>query len=356
MPQLQTHRRRYLVLLLLLCPIAAFVLIPHPVDMSVYRRGKKLAPVTDWMPPRLAGALAYQWRSPNEIVVMHQQGRIGIVDTVTGVEHPLDAVDRAMRARPQLAPLVGRLPVWVVSPDGKWILFAAILGARPEWIVVAMDGSRVIEAPTPSLRDATVFWEHDSHGFMQLLPSNGIYYARRFTMDGPNPPESNPAGKDARDLRLNMPPYRFDNPYVPLGEFAQDYLLMANFGGRGRPRCLLFNLRSGMSPVRADIKIPAGAVVSEMELSPDGRRVGWIFDFAVGMSDPVLRRFPFTPVGPGHGNNEVWVSDLDGAHMHPIATPGIERDARGPTNLRWTLDSRSVSFLYDDFLYSASAD
>jgi len=330
--------------------------MPHPTDMSVFRRAKKLVPVADWMPPRLAGALAYQWRSPSEIVIMHPQGRMGIVDTITGAERPPDRVYAAMRTRPQLASLVGKLPVWIVSPDGKWILFAAMLGDHAEWIAVAMDGSRIVEARTPSLRDAAVFWEHDSRGFLQLLPVNGSYYARRFTVDGHNPPESIGAGKDIHDFRLNIPPYRFDNPYLPLGEFAQDYLLMANFGGRGRPRCLLFNLKSGMSPVRADIKVPAGAFVSEMELSPDGRRVGWVFDFAVGMSDPVLRRFPFTPVGPGHGNNEVWVSNLDGSQMHPIATPGIERDARGPANLRWTLDSKSVTFLYDNALYSAPAN
>jgi len=230
-----------------------------------------------------------------------------------------------------------------------------MVGDQAEWIAVAMDGSRVVEAPTPSLRDANVFWEHNSRGFLQLMPANGTYYARRFALDGINPPETIRVGQDARDFHLNIPPYRFDNPYLPLGEFAQDYVLMANFGGRVRPRCLLFNIKSGMSPVRADVKVPAGAYVSEMELSPDGKRVGWVFDFAVGVSDPVLRRFPFTPVGPGHGNNEVWVSDLDGTHMHPIATPGIEHDARGPTNLRWTLDSKNVTFLYDDFLYSAPA-
>src|SRR3569833_1288666 len=239
----------------------------------------------------------------------------------------------------------------MLTPDGKWLVAGAMNHGRPEWIAVTVDGSRLVEIPTPELHDAMVFWDHDSRSFAQIFAVGGKIYARRFTMDGPNASASIPIGDDRRDLHLDIPPYRFDNPYMPLGEFAQDYLLMTNFGGRGQPRCLIFNLKSPLKPVRAEIDVPTGAFVSEMELAPDGKHIGWIFDFAVGVTEPFMRRLPFLPVGPGHGNHEVWVSNLDGSHMHPIATPGVDRDTAGPGNLRWTPDSKNVTFIYNGALY-----
>ena len=355
MPDLQTHRRRYAILLLLLCPIAAFVLMPHPQDLSVTKRAKKLVAISDWFPSRLAGSIAYQWLSPQKIVVMHSHGRIGIVDTVTGKEEPPENINGALRRYPALESLATTVPSWLLSPDGKWMLTMAFTGGQPEWVAIAMDGSRIVEAPTPNMREPVAFWDRDSQSFYQVVVDRGHVYLRRYPLSGALPPASNAIGSDPTDSRLNVPPYRFDNPFVPMGEFSPHHILMANFGGRGQPRCLIFNLKTPMIQQRADITMPEGAFVGEMELAPDGRHIGWILDFAEGMTDPVLHRLPFTPVGPGHGNNEVWVSNLDGSGMHPVATPGVEKDATGPTNLRWTPDSQNVSFVYSGYLYTAPA-
>jgi hypothetical protein len=355
MADLQTHRRRYLILLLLICPVAAFVLTPHPPDFSVGKRARKLVPITDWFNSPLNGDLAYQWSTPDQIVVMHVRGRVTVVNVANGEEQPLQRLNDAFRRRPALESLSRVIPNWVLSPDGRSILTYTFVNGRAEWVAASIDGSRVVEAPTPTLIDPVAFWERDSRGFVQLAFRESTGYARRFRLDGPNPPASTPIGSDPRDYRIDLPHFQFEDPYMPLGEFAPGRLLIANFGGRSGVRFMVVDLRRPGRPEPVDVDVPSGAVVREIELSPDGRRLGWILDFAVGSMDPSLRSLPFVPVGPRHGNSEVWVSNRNGSGMHPVATPGVEPNRSGPFNLRWTPDSKNVTFVYSGALYSAPA-
>lgn len=356
MTDLRTHRRRYLILLLLLCPVAAFVVIPHPPDMSVDNRARQLVPIKDPYPSRLAGMLAYQWQSPGQIVVMHHEGRVGLVDIASGAESPPEKVDALLRGRAAVSQLAEKMPSWVVSPDGKWLLTFTLAHKGLEWVVVAIDGSRLIEIPTVSHVDPMAFWDRDSRGFYQTQSfREGKTFLRWFPLDGPWPPSTTAIGDDPRDLSIKTPPYEFDNPFTTLGEFAEDYLLIVDFGGRGPQPCLIYNLKSRSAPQPHEIDVPKGAFADELELSPDGKRLGWIFDFAISSGDPDLRRLPFVPITPGHGNNEVWVSSLDGSHMHPVVTPDWIDNKPGPNNLRWTLDSKYVTFVYGGYLYAAPA-
>lgn len=356
MADLQTHRRRYLILLLLVCPLAAYVFVPRPPDFSVRTRAKRLMPASQWEPSRLAGGISYTWLSTYDVLVSHGRGRIGIVDMRTGIERPLKGLDNAFLKRPELAQIVGQFPGWLISPDRQWLLTYTATPRGQIWVASTLDGGRIVEIPSPLNQYPLAIWDRNSRGFVQIASFGRLLFARHYSLDGPNVAASIPIGRGARDVPLHMPPLRFNDTYEPLGEFAQDYLLVANFSGyRGAARFLIYNLRAPHRPSPIYFGLPPHAVPDEIEMSPNGNRIGWILDFQGGADDPRLRRLPFMPIGPGHGLDEVWVSNLDGSDMHPIATAGTEKDASGPTNLRWTVDSKSVTFLYSGALYAASA-
>ncbi len=349
--------RPYFVLLLLACPLAAYLLLPRVPDFSVPKRATRLVSVGLWSPVPLAGNMPYQWVTEQQLIVHNMRGVNGILDVNTGSETPIDPLMSALRKSPILAKArVTGLSDWVLSPDGKWLLTYDDNLRPPIWIVVALDGSRVIAFPKRPAHSADAVWDSDSRGFTEIYPGANRRLARRHRFAA-----TGTSHTDGPDFVLE-PVANPNRPYfLALGSPQADGILMADLGDvqRRSVPLRLYDVRApeqgALTPHRdIVVPLPSGAVTSEAEMSPDGRRMAWVFDFEVGLAaNPMLRRLPFMPLGPGRGISEVWVSDLDGSHMHPVATADTNPRSTGPSQVRWTPDGRRLTFVYNGALYAA---
>jgi len=364
---------------LLACPLAAYFALPHPVDYTVTTRARKLAVVTDWLPVRLAGNIPYQWVSDRELIIQHATRPAGILDVSTGRERPLAGLASSVSRRPYLSQLPrGGLPDWCVSPDGQWLLTYAVSAGKPVWAVCTLDGAKILTFATtyPYLVSRTshgsarhypslgrtfgpiAVWDRDSRGFVQIDMVRSNYAARHFRMPvmlctgqfAPVDPRT--AAAAMNPIPLCGAPDEPGGMFYPLGETSAGAILMADlFGVDRRGAAIRVCSLGGGAPSDQRLPIPSGANIAEARLSPDGNHVAWIFDFSGRLNDPNLHRIPFACQVPGHGESEVWASNIDGTRMHPIA---IGNNACfGPRFLRWTPDGKSVTFVYRRCLYSA---
>jgi hypothetical protein len=368
MSNIAQRRRRLMLAVLLACPVVAYLSLPHSADYTVTTRARKLAVVTDWLPIRLAGNAPYQWVSDHELIIQHATRPAGILDVSTGLERPLTALASMVSRQPDLATSSGGRPSdWCVSPNGQWLLTYAVVAGKPLWAVSTLDGAHVFDYPTtyPYLRDRRshgpmAVWDGDSRGFIQIEAVRSNYAARHFTLPvalctGQFAPVNPRLATAGRTMLLGGMPDNPDGMFYPLGETSAGAILMADLFTvhRGSTAIRLCSL-GGEAPSDQLLPIPPDATIAEARLSPDGKRLAWIFDFSGRLYNPNLRRLPFTLPSPGHGAGEVWVSNVDGTAMHPIA---IGNDyCIGPRFLTWTPDGKSVTFVYRRCLYSAPAE
>lgn len=342
------RQRRAVLALLLLCPIAAYVALPHPQDFSVPRRARPLIKCTDWVTPMsFVGDLPYRWIDQRTVLVHHFPGSSTGVDTVTGAIKPFAMATRALGTVPGLNWVSRGIAECDTSPDGKWLLISVSTPAGDEWAAAAMDGSCVRVFPTFINRVTEVMWSNDGTEFGQVLYFQRKLTIRLFRLD---------TGKWS-DHSINDVSALTTRQQILLGEMSPGHVAIITWSAEfaGRYDLEVMNINNQAAPPRHTVlPIPRGAYVHEAELSTDGTKIAWVFSFW-SMGNPVLHHLPFSVVGPGQGAREVWVCNIDGSHMHPVATSGSDMSWSGPDNVRWTRDSKSVTFIYHDTLYIAPA-
>src|SRR5262249_25318985 len=102
--------------------------------------------------------------------------------------------------------------------------------------------------------------------------------------------------------------------------------------------------------------VPPNADIEEIALSPQGDRLAWKTNT---WNDWRSALSAFTS-GQPQGRNiiyAIWVSRLDGSGMRELGSERLTTAGGSPIeHLRWLPDGKSVSFVYNNALYTIPAD
>ena len=355
---METHKRRFGLFLVLICPAVALAAIPRNADFSVPTRATPLTTVANWELLQTAGNLPYQWASPDKVLVkIHEVPRL--VDVKTGVQTPLTGMLQALAAHPELGRLAQRGPRdWILSPDGQWVLMRSYnsqqtlqrrylpISLPGFWVAAKCDGSRVVSYPAMFERTTQAIWNVKNDGWMAFTPESRKPAVIHYPLKPGETPKS-VALRDYSDYR---------DPDITIGIVRKDKLVLGSWFNSAQISVIDAN-RSGLTLERYPIRLPARASAVELEVSPQGDRIAWMLSFSG--SSPVTslsRVLPFIHTGPGQTSGEVWVSDIRGEHMKPLVTGAASASVyNGIRFLRWTPDGSQISFVYDGRLYTVPA-
>ena len=294
----------------------------------------------------------YQWLTPNRVLAVEPENaqwlsgggwRVSgdyhafVVSTATGAKRPLRRLEALLQAPgdPASAPpdMVTRRQL-AASPDGKWVLFHAtgvqtLTGRETTagWCALSTNGRQAVrwtspEPPPASLQAAA--WLPGSRGWVEIVKSGVYAYLRVYRFHQPKP-------RTLRNLLGSTinPMYAADLQYMVLG-FAPSGALLTKGVANDSQQCIFRITLKGQTAVadilRQDQSRSVG--LEDVVLSPDGRRLAY-----------------------RTGDQSLCVSRLDGSGEHEV-TPGPVQT----NSIRWTPDSRQVSFGYDSRLFTISAD
>ena len=351
----ERQKRRLGLFLILLCPALVALVLPHAPDLSVQTRATPQLSAANWQTLWMAGEIPYQWISSRVLLVKKPDGPY-IIDTVSKKAIPAAAIRMALSKHPELGRLSQNGPrEWVASPDGQWLLTAAIdrsyhpqygmpfEGLPGKCVLVKLDGSQVITRPTTFRHEWQALWGPKSDSWVVANLGDFSPHITRWRLDA-NEPTTVAIGSN----RSFGP-----TPNI-LGFLDNNRLLLGSWGRAVEMEVLDLRLPHDYHP-RSQISMPHNAQVVEIECSPRGDRLAWLLSFRPSTLAP-LEMLPFIHATPGHTSGEVWISNMDGSDMHPLVTGAVSPERRsGPHFVRWTPDETKVSFVDDDTLYTIPA-
>jgi hypothetical protein len=115
---------------------------------------------------------------------------------------------------------------------------------------------------------------------------------------------------------------------------------------------------------RSKATVPPNGDLRTLSLSPQGDRLLWTLQFRRPLrgTGRLISRFPgLLRVFPLQRSVAVYISDVDGANLRPVAELGIP-DARlnappapEPTGFHWSPDGKAIRFTYKNEFYSLPA-
>ena len=92
-------------------------------------------------------------------------------------------------------------------------------------------------------------------------------------------------------------------------------------------------------------------------LSPYGDRLAWLIIYEIRPYGPAWMQRILTFLGQHkHKVIGLWVSRLDGSHMHEIGHLPYQPDEEIPQQIRWAPGGKRLSFVYKGSLYTVPAD
>jgi hypothetical protein len=295
---------------------------------------------------------------PGGHVLADQQGVPVLVDTAPGRETPLTTVTRALAAHPELGGLATHAPYdWTISPDGAWLLTRTMtdrvnvyggyfpVTTHGKWVAVKLDGSAVLTYQAAFSRDTQAVWHPGQPEWIAVTPTLGAPVAIHYPLAEHGTPK-------VVTLRSRS---SFQEAAAALGMVGSDRIMLAAWYNAAHVE-VVDTSSSGITLERYGIRFPPGAMAVEMELSPRGDRIAWLFNFNnFSPLTPLRHALPFLHPGTGQTLGEIWVSDIRGNDMHPLITGSTGSAADMPHYLRWTPDQSQISFVYRDALYTVPA-
>jgi len=328
---------------------------------TLLARSKPVASTADWwtqvytLPSGEAidTGPVYQWISPHrlEILVNRQSTPNAITLAVTNRtaprrEHLLLDLPTGHRfhlselGRPYS--LYGGTPRWInPSPDGKAVRW----NAGTQQHVAQMDGSY---HHIWSL-DSNLCWLDSGHlSEIGYKDGDTPFAVRIYDIRIPGHPDALILPKAAlqwsnlRQCGAHLCNFRDNGNTVAISDVD---LSARNFGSR-------------LQEHTHSVPVPESATVEEIQFSPDGTRVAWLFkrrhDTLIGQ----LERRVFHRSPPVQETLELLVSKLDGSQMHLVGWMRypVERPRPVYRGLKWLPGGRKLSFVYKKQLWVVPAD
>ena len=354
-----TAKRAIGSVLVLACPLVAVfcVLKPKPAAPETSAHvplvaARLVAPVPPWSESPLSGNLPYQWYSQNAFLYRRLDRSLAAASIAKG-EH--DATGDVLRSYQAIGgDLEETGPTgpadWTLSPDRRWLLTYLGEPGKRRWAAISLDGKQRVTCPARFNFQPLVCWKGDSSGWIELFrgnsgPNSASYNLSAKTVAGPSTP-----------LARSREGY-YGRPDV-LGGIGDDGMIVATWAEDERHRIpmRIFHMNQpNTQPTRMHIALPAQASLQEVELSPDGSRLAWIFLVPDQTKHGI--RLPFFKPSARDTVQQLWLSDLDGAAMHRIAASG-DKPSEPLTAIhfvRWLPGGKTLSFVDHDSLYTIPA-
>src|SRR5579871_2836350 len=254
----------------------------------------------------------YQWQTEQDVLVWKDDPndfKPGLIDVRSGARDDLKAFNARLV---QMWPRGGH-HIWLhtlrLSPDGKWVIWmeGGIVSPPTRWGALSLDGSRFVSGDIGYyFGQPILLWLPDSRHFAAL--SDDPQALLIYSLDAPT-----------RQHQIELPP--FPSEWMPKVNF---YLILIGFPSPGRALARIggtdeegvpntgfytFPIMERTGARHYIIPIPNGVQTNgldALELSPQGNRLAWCYRF-------------FREWDKGLSNRqEVWVSDVDGSHMHEV--------------------------------------
>ena len=346
------RRQKWIVVpLVLACPLIGLLMIPRQAKVVVINRPlTQVGVVNGWHQVPMAGNVPYQWKSDHQILVNHNNGSTNVLDTLSQQETPLSALATAARTNTDLRAYADAPPNdWLLSPDGKWLLTHPLVNGKTKWAALNLVTGQVVSYAADVGDAPSVVWNHDSSGWIHLTHDRQELLASIYPITPPYTVSALPLFKGRHGR--GVPPM--------IGTTNRDNIVVARWEWMQSDEFYCFNVSidSPNDPQQYDAKLPTGAQISEVELSPRGDQLAWVFYVNGGnqASQRLSRIFPFIH-GPT-ATGQICVSRLNGGQMHEIwEHPLAGRHPMLPQFLRWTPDSTRISFAYTNTLYTVPAE
>jgi hypothetical protein len=352
---------------------------PLPSEPSLITRSRLIVSTAGWTAPY------YVWLSRNKALAFESAASVFGYPRVVHAVIEIDAARK--RARP-FAVFNKRwtdpeytLGLFSASPDGRWIVFhtyhQTYVGSGA-WVLARVDGRSWQTAADdkvlfyqfyqPSI--GSPIWTSDNRHWVLLKAVDGHMECLVFSVTSPDTPR-----------RVALPTWSAPlfpttvNPlvYMELMGVRSDGRLLARvmtFPYEGpRPMNTPIEVMDfGLEPTAAPphhftITPPPCQREDEVALSPDGRKLAWLVyrrDLTQG-GPPSTMKEADTFIGA----EEMWVSQADGTGMkrlgwlptRPYHEDPDDRFQSGDVKvLRWTPNSKHLSFIYRQALYTVRAD
>jgi hypothetical protein len=269
-----------------------------------------------------------------------------------------------------------RLEDFQASPNGKWLAFCRrfrvpmFRDVPKPWVVARLDGRSWVEE---AVEMANVYtyqadplfpsqgnpcWTRDSRHWVLFGWADGHMQCRVFSLSASDPP------RKVAFPTWPVPPFPTKiNPliYIYLVGVRSDGRLLARLDvipQEGRPAVsppiefVDFGLeRTAPPPHHFMVTPPRTKDVLEVVLSPDGKNLAWL---VVGEDLTHVKPLDSSKDKDGRTTREIWVSQADGIGMKRLGwlltAPGYN-DVYADS-LRWTPDSKHLSFIYENALYT----
>jgi hypothetical protein len=335
-------RTRILGTVAVLAVLAAAVLSEmHHQPSTLLQRAHKIVPLGTWD----AVSDNYFWLSNQEALLVMQTKGLGTQVKAQRVNCLLGTVIEDTALEAVIGDHMGiGVSGWYLSPNGQWLLSQK---DGSSWTATNLINSRQIRWSNPMSgyggSDNLVAWSPDSRFWVQAVQEEYMTHTYLYPINSP---------------------HVSDHP----GNFGLDGLQVIGFFGPTRLLTLLPRTGDGGGISMADYDvvtpttsshfymqhIPPNMDVQKVILSPDESRLAWKFTvkpLPLGLASTInssyVRRSAPTVAG-------LWVSDLNCNHLREIGTLDIRDDHL--TNLRWTPDSKKLSFINDNIFYTVPAD
>jgi hypothetical protein len=381
-------RRRWIL-------IAVFVILlaAGSLYFGTHHRRSTLLPLATQV-PLPAGMLLdnYQWRSDHELITREdvrpnlnddimagrttartRDYRVVTIDSGTAAKTILSAFTLSSSWRADDGKIYPYdLDYWTddagrISSDGRWTIWVEmhryhIVGSNGRHFIVANPASRLFHHVDymPYFINSKVAWMAGRDEWAEVRnDSAGVPHIKVHSVDGKVLREA------ALGLLKAMSAHDVAYP-VMLGVTPSNHALIWD----ENDKLVDIDLMSPTLPQRVlTLRKPAEGELLDVILSPDGKRLAlrthvnpkhFVFPSWLGWVPPLLQ----DSVQP-LGTHIVWTSDLDGSHLREVGRETLSEDPlirssaynsdRTFSSFRWLPDGKRLSFMYDEKLWTVSA-
>lgn len=308
---------------------------------------RKIAPTG----PGIFGA-GHNWIANDKFVyflndAITSTGRLVIVNAITGKSATVRTIDLK-----NLEILLDQTWFsWTIAPDMNTIVFPFDEAHRPDnphpgLLVMHLAGKMSVEViPLRSYGNAELWWSADGlkwRGYEDF--PDGLYGIQRSARQPKNV------------TRIAGPLYG----KKVVGCTPDNGVVLASLSKQRNGVFLDISIVHDVWPNRTEkqvkVKLPDGVQQWKMEISPDGRRIAYELEGATKSWIPnFLKRVP----GLNRGDNDfdgIWTSNIDGTSFREIGRIDGQTQRHGYSCMRWTPDSKNISFDHDGFWWVVSSN
>jgi hypothetical protein len=338
---------RYLLVILSIALVStALTTLPGRIlnETDLLDRSRRIASTDTWF----VEYDCYRWASHDRVAALlkdtplHWEAKL--LEVSSGAHTPFKQFNRMFESGAMTDVLR-----WDISPDCRWVVAAAGSDSSPRWVVSGLDEStRSRSWPRERSTDTHCFWSPDSTAWYTCDSSSSKRL--RVVEHGV---ESDSIQSQDLEVPVN---------HRVLGFTHRGRLLAAQLPSSSGLELREFGFdRTQLHGREWKVPFPLGAEVTDLSLSPDGKRLAVITAQKVGNGNRQWSRIAsLLGYSPRAITYTVWVCPTfskDAVSVGRLSQNAVEEKTDpGPWNLRWAPGYRGVSFIYRGGFYVAPSN